>query len=132
MSKTSSSRPISRTKGGAALRLLQCRYLDASCLLFDERRQLLGTVDFSSRFGSTAVGGEEAVEHSGDILQPHLLEGKHTLHVNLERLEPCVREVFVTLSAWGDLALGVSTTLLSAFNCICSAVWCAVVAYHWF
>lgn len=99
------------------------RYLDASCLLFDERRQLLGTVDFSSRFGSTEVGGEDAVEHSGDVLQSHLLEGNHTLHVNLERLEPCVKEVFVTLSAWGDMYLGVKATSLSfrAAPALCDA-----------
>eukprot|EP00884_Botryococcus_braunii_P012253 jgi/Botrbrau1/21028/Bobra.0144s0040.1 len=81
------------------------RYLDASCLVFDGKRQHLGTVDFSIMSGSDAMGGG-AVSHSGDILRPELCEGSHYLNVDLERLPPSVNEIFVTLSAWGGMYLG--------------------------
>jgi stress response protein SCP2 len=89
------------------------RYLDASCLIFGKDRQHLGTVDFSTRYGAEAVGGQ-AVTHSGDMMRPLLNEGRHTLDVDLDSLPPCVTELFVTLSAWGGMALGVRHM---SFNC---------------
>jgi len=78
------------------------RYLDASCLLFDSKGQLLEAVDYShTRSGCTQRPG--AVLHSGDILADG--GGLHTIRIDLGGLGPKVSHMYITMSSWAMATL---------------------------
>ena len=81
-------------------------YLDASCLIFGPNRQFIEVVDYQSKRNTARSGADGAVRHSGDMLRSVLCEGTHTISVDLDRLEPGVSELFISLSAWAGARLG--------------------------
>ncbi|KAK9805851.1 hypothetical protein WJX73_008040 [Symbiochloris irregularis] len=78
------------------------RFLDASCLLFSGQGQFLEVIDYANRESTTTVGYKGAVRHSGDILFRGDYMGEHTIDVDLTCLAPCVREMYITISAFNE------------------------------
>ena len=74
--------------------------------MFGPDRQFLEVVDYQSKRNTARAGGDGAVKHSGDMLRSVLCEGTHTISVDLDRLDPGVVELFISLSAWAGARLG--------------------------
>jgi stress response protein SCP2 len=71
--------------------------LDATCILYKGKKHLC-TIDY--RHKQTADG---AVQHSGDVMQDN--GGSHTMHLNLEALDPAVTSCVFVISAWAEATL---------------------------
>ena len=74
--------------------------------MFGLNRQFIEVVDYQSKRNSARSGGDGAIRHSGDMLRSVLCEGTHTISVDLDRLDPAVAELFISLSAWAGARLG--------------------------
>jgi stress response protein SCP2 len=83
------------------------KFLDATCLLFDEKKNLVSTVDFMntrsifSNQDQPSAGA--AVKHSGDMMTSN--SGMHTMDINLDNLPANVDCLVFVLSAYAGYKL---------------------------
>ena len=103
------------------------RYLDASCLVFGPGQQFLEAVDYQRKQSSSLVGEPGAVSHSGDQLDEVARAGRHTISLNLAKLQPGVSELFMTLSSYGPARLSVCPSFL----CPCALARMCSTACGW-
>mmetsp|Transcript_11227 Transcript_11227/g.16482 ORF Transcript_11227/g.16482 Transcript_11227/m.16482 type:complete len:863 (+) Transcript_11227:218-2806(+) len=76
-------------------------YLDATCLVY-KGRERVHTIDYSHRL----IGNDynsSPIRHSGDIMNTN--NGTHTIHLDLEALNPSITTCFFVLSAWNGAKL---------------------------
>lgn len=85
------------------------RFLDSSCLMYADQKQLVGKVDYRH---ISAAGG--AMTHSGDVMGPQT--GKHTMQINLELLPHNITALFFVLSAWSGTLKDILKPAVSFFN----------------
>jgi stress response protein SCP2 len=73
------------------------KFLDASCLVYDERGYVKtdGLCDWSHH---SAQSG--AIVHSGDVIDGAKCTGKHTIRVNLLQLPATVKALYFTMTAF--------------------------------
>ncbi len=84
------------------------KYLDASCLLFNNKGNFVEAVDFSKRSSQQMdAGGLSAVMHSGDILDYNENSGLHTISINLSKLLASgeVSSMYITMSSYAGAKL---------------------------
>ena len=97
-------------------------------------------IDYNNTRSTNNVGFAAAVRHSGDMLQEDDCTGEHTIDVDLKSLAPCVREMYITISAFHPSRLSVRlcaspclissefneiTLHCSCFSCLCHQVLCS-------
>merc|ERR1712137_91391 len=73
------------------------KYLDATCLLYKGKRRA-HTVDYMNR---EILDG--AVSHSGDVMSEN--GGTHTIHLDLESMDPAITSCIFVLSAFAGAKL---------------------------
>eukprot|EP00977_Amphora_coffeiformis_P017190 scaffold5510_cov76-Amphora_coffeaeformis.AAC.4 len=71
------------------------KYLDATCLMYDGKR-LCSTVDYVNQSG-------QGVQHSGYVM--HDRGGTHTIHIDLEELDPRITQCVFVISAYDEATL---------------------------
>ena len=72
-------------------------YLDASCLLFSHSGEFLEVIDYSRTHSRTSKG---AVRHSGDVMDDDKCEGKHTISLDLHKLQSNVGAAYFTFTGF--------------------------------
>jgi len=86
----------------------EVKYLDATCLVYDNKHTYAGLLDYQNRSlpevtGQTVKYG--ALIHSGDQLDYLKQSGFHQIHVQLDTLPAMVQYLYITVSAWMDARL---------------------------
>ncbi|WAR10148.1 TERZ-like protein [Mya arenaria] len=71
-------------------------YLDASCIIFNSKRQHIATIDYNHRISVIVPG----ILHSGDVLDSERRIGHHTIDVDLKNIPKTVTHLFFTLSSF--------------------------------
>ena len=72
-------------------------FLDASCLIFDFSRELVGLVDYRNQVWH-GTGNRPCIEHSGDVVTD--TSGTHTISIDVTKIPSSVAALFFTVSAW--------------------------------
>lgn len=70
-------------------------YLDASCLVFNNKHEHFASVDYSQ-----TVYHNGAITHSGDVLDYTKKEGHHTIRIDLSKLPSEVNNLYLTITAF--------------------------------
>ncbi|XP_013410155.1 uncharacterized protein LOC106173543 [Lingula anatina] len=73
-----------------------CDYLDASCLVYSGGN-FCSVIDYRNR-----ASPNNAIWHSGDVLNDFTKTGHHTINVKLKNLPSNISHLFFTLSAWNS------------------------------
>lgn len=71
-------------------------FLDASCLVFDDKHVYNNPVDYSH----TSFGNPASIVHSGDVIDYNKKEGKHTIRIDLKLLPSNVTNLYITITAF--------------------------------
>lgn len=72
-------------------------YLDASCLLFSDSGEFLEVIDYANRHSRSS---KDAVRHSGDVIDDLRREGKHTISLDLHKLQSKVATAYFTFTGF--------------------------------
>jgi stress response protein SCP2 len=79
-------------------------FLDASCLVYGFKGELLNTVDYSHTTASTrSPSGHHTnvyIQHSGDLIDHEQRMGQHSIHIDISLIPSSVAALFFTVSAW--------------------------------
>jgi len=73
-------------------------FLDASCALFGFKNEHIYTVDFSHTSWLN-----DAIIHSGDVIDQNKRQGTHTIKIELAKLTKDVKSLYFIITAWTGL-----------------------------
>ncbi|KAF8477196.1 hypothetical protein BDZ91DRAFT_778336 [Kalaharituber pfeilii] len=75
------------------------RYLDASCTVYNYLHRQVGTIDYSSEPYEDGI-----IVHSGDIMNPIVFQGEHTILINMVAISqrPEIKALVFCASGWSN------------------------------
>ncbi|KAJ3056667.1 hypothetical protein HK097_005344 [Rhizophlyctis rosea] len=79
---------------------MHMKYLDASCSVYGFQNNLLDHITYANTTSGTV---NNAIRHSGDVMDDATKSGKHTITINISALPAHVKSLVFCMSAWNTM-----------------------------